>query len=355
MLDTVKKISEEHFALVTAYPVKYGEDRLVWLLQPLGNSRAKPRGGAYTVICRQALAAAEGVLGTIHRSCMELAGLEVSFVLYDAPVYLGQFAWAVRSLEEMVELAASEQPGIVITDERRTDAAEGGVFPERGFVRPYTAEKAGAKLKNLLSFQKYDEFETEITKLCQVIRDFDSRNNTAAQELYHTAATLILSHINQKGIMGQIAFKIDMAGLLRPYEAGSWKNAADYLQKLSGIISQIQKNKENHTRGYVVDRMTQYIDQHIEEDLSLTQLSRLTGYNASYLSRVFKQKTGVTVNEYICRQKLVRINAYLADDALSIRDVAARTGFSSRTYFNNFFKRMMGMSPKEYRMILWQK
>jgi len=104
----------------------------------------------------------------------------------------------------------------------------------------------------------------------------------------------------------------------------------------------------------IIQKLKSYIDEHIVEDVSLTRLSEVTGYNSSYLSRVFKQNTGITINEYICKRKLSRITELLLDNNLNISDIAEKTGFNSRTYFNNFFRRMTGVSPQEYRRHLHQ-
>ena len=95
-----------------------------------------------------------------------------------------------------------------------------------------------------------------------------------------------------------------------------------------------------------------YIAKHIAEDISLTRLSEVTGYNTCYLSRVFKSQTGVNLSEYIGRKKMECIQALMQDTDLNIGDIADRCGFVSRTYFNRFVRKHTGMSPKDYKMSL---
>jgi len=138
-------------------------------------------------------------------------------------------------------------------------------------------------------------------------------------------------------------------GLFRPYESGSWKNAADNLRRLSEAIFQLQRESEGQLPNNITLAVKNYINGHITEDVSLIKLSEVAGYNATYLSHLFREQTGITLKEYISRQKLVRITELMSDLGSNINDVALKAGFESRTYFNNFIRRMTGMSPQEYR------
>ena len=98
-----------------------------------------------------------------------------------------------------------------------------------------------------------------------------------------------------------------------------------------------------------MDELKKYIREHIQEDISLTRLSEVTGYNTNYLSRIFRLQTGKTLTEYIAWEKLERIGRLMRDPARNITDIAEETGFRTRTYFNRFMKKWTGKSPKDYR------
>ncbi len=96
----------------------------------------------------------------------------------------------------------------------------------------------------------------------------------------------------------------------------------------------------------------EYVAEHIAEDISLTRLSEVTGYNTCYLSRVFKAQIGVNLSEYIGRKKMERIRMLMQNTGLSIGDIAEQSGFVSRTYFNRFVRKHTCMSPRDYRLSL---
>ena len=72
-------------------------------------------------------------------------------------------------------------------------------------------------------------------------------------------------------------------------------------------------------------------------------------YNEKYLGRLFKTKTGQTVDEYRNRKKVDIAKGLLKKSRLSITDIAGQSGFNNVTYFNRIFKRITGRTPQEYR------
>ena len=105
----------------------------------------------------------------------------------------------------------------------------------------------------------------------------------------------------------------------------------------------------------LLEYLKNYIEAHAAEDLSLLQLSEITGYNASYISWLFHSETGIRLSRYISRKKMDLIDSYFLKPSLTINDIIEKTGFHSRRYFNIFIKRETGMIPKEYRARLLQK
>lgn len=74
----------------------------------------------------------------------------------------------------------------------------------------------------------------------------------------------------------------------------------------------------------------------------------------SYLYRLFKDETGVSVIEYITRRRVARAEVMLANSRLSIKDVAYSSGFSDQMYFSRTFKRLNGRTPTEFRKLIFK-
>lgn len=92
-----------------------------------------------------------------------------------------------------------------------------------------------------------------------------------------------------------------------------------------------------------------YIREHLLTDLSVDQMAKDLYMSRSYLSTKFKKETGGTLSSYIQEQQMERAKELLKTTDKSILEISAYLGFSSQGYFQNVFKKMTGMTPKEYR------
>jgi len=99
----------------------------------------------------------------------------------------------------------------------------------------------------------------------------------------------------------------------------------------------------------VVGLVMKHIENNLSGDLSLTALARVASYNASYLSRLFMETTGVTLSAFIAGRRMEHITLLMRDENLSINQIAENAGFENRSYFNRFVKRMTGLSPLQLR------
>lgn len=97
-----------------------------------------------------------------------------------------------------------------------------------------------------------------------------------------------------------------------------------------------------------VQRMQNYIEQHISEEISLTDLSRAAHFSPWYSARIFKELTAFSPAEYIRRMKLSRSALRLRDENLRVIDVAFDMGFASVDGYQRAFRREFGCNPKEY-------
>ncbi len=108
----------------------------------------------------------------------------------------------------------------------------------------------------------------------------------------------------------------------------------------------IEKGSPQHQ---IIDIIHRYIEQNLQEDLSLVHLAGIVYLNRTYLSRLYKQMTGVSLSYYITEAKLNKAKQLLAETEDKIQDIAVFSGFESASYFAHLFKRVAGMTPREYR------
>ncbi len=87
----------------------------------------------------------------------------------------------------------------------------------------------------------------------------------------------------------------------------------------------------------------------LSEELDAEKIAGAAGFSPNYLSRKFRQATGMGVHEYLTFLRLQQSAVALAETKDSVTDIALSCGFSDSNYFKDCFKRRYGVSPRAYR------
>jgi AraC family transcriptional regulator len=105
---------------------------------------------------------------------------------------------------------------------------------------------------------------------------------------------------------------------------------------------------ENRDKIKAVQRMQDYIDEHIKDPISLRMLAEAARYSPWHSARIFKELTGKTPFAYIRELRLSKAAAELRDNNVKIVDVAFDFVFGSHEGFTRAFSRQFGIAPKYY-------
>lgn len=92
-----------------------------------------------------------------------------------------------------------------------------------------------------------------------------------------------------------------------------------------------------------------YIQLHLEEELTLRGMAEALKFSESHLGRRFREELGVGFKDYVRAQKLERAKVLLKDPTLGIREISEKLHFCTPSYFAETFKAVYGVSPTEWR------
>jgi AraC-like DNA-binding protein len=106
---------------------------------------------------------------------------------------------------------------------------------------------------------------------------------------------------------------------------------------------------EERRLSFKAEEAARLIKERYAEDLSLASLAESFGLNPSYLSRAFAHATGIHLMEYINRVRIEKSCVLLKRSSLSVIDIAFAVGYNNLSHFNRYFRRIVRMSPSEYR------
>jgi len=114
----------------------------------------------------------------------------------------------------------------------------------------------------------------------------------------------------------------------------------------NGKISSFQNN--DILSKHILE-MSEYINEHYSEDISLNSLSKMFYLNPSYISRSFKMVHGLSFSEYRNMIRLQQAAKLLATTKLSLSEIANECGFKTANGFSSVFKSHTGFSPTAYK------
>jgi two-component system response regulator YesN len=102
--------------------------------------------------------------------------------------------------------------------------------------------------------------------------------------------------------------------------------------------------------GEIVHRVCEFLEEKYQENINLNSIADLFFITPPYLSRRFKEKTGITFGEYLEDIRMDKAQEYLINSEAPIADIAERVGYQDQAYFARVFKQKYHISPREYRL-----
>ena len=115
------------------------------------------------------------------------------------------------------------------------------------------------------------------------------------------------------------------------------------------FIQRVHQQRTNPNLSPPIKKCKDYIELHIEEKVRIRDIASYLGYTEYYISKKFKQETGVTINNYIRFAKIERAKVLLTTTSRDIEELSDLLCFSSRAYFSEVFTQITGMSPVKFR------
>ena len=122
--------------------------------------------------------------------------------------------------------------------------------------------------------------------------------------------------------------------------------------RLHGALKHPVSDASNSRQKDYLDKflyITNYINEHFAENLSLEQVADLAGFSKYHFTRLFKQYTDTSFYKYLNQKRIDYAKTLLLDPDLPVIDVALQCGFSSLSAFLRMFKQLNKCTPTEFR------
>lgn len=159
-------------------------------------------------------------------------------------------------------------------------------------------------------------------------------------------------HVKSSSITGVIYKKKHYSNIINIINLlADCKSIEDFNNILSISIENLLQNiklKNEQNISDHIERAIDYINQNIQKDLSLDDISKHISLSIAYTCRLFKKETGQNLTAYITLTKLNEAKKLFDNTDLKIYEVAQAVGISNTNYFSSLFKKHIGISPSEY-------
>lgn len=129
----------------------------------------------------------------------------------------------------------------------------------------------------------------------------------------------------------------------------TFDNGILLLQLLKILFTKFRSNQKNSKMRDGIKECIAFINDHFNDHLTVAGLAQRFGYNASYLSRMFKQQTGIPLINYIYTIKLNQLYQELITTNIPISSLFAKNGLKNERTARQIFREMFGKLPSEIR------
>lgn len=292
---------------------------------------------------KRAFRVSYGALEDVQDICAGEPGLVIKFAVDREPVSFEQLSEKYYKLKKGIASMLSEEgSGIMEIRESAEEAKK-------------EAYQVDAKLSRLPLLTEYlekgsrEEGLKVLSELTAPLLQGASRHDIKALELYYNISMIYLKVISLNGLEEKIPFRIGLYKLTNAESFNSWEEAVDYLKETYYAISVSLEESKGDRQDQTLNKVEKYIHEHLGEDLTLTVLADVGGFNAAYLSRIFKQKYQCNLSVYIMNERVKQAKKLLVETDEKINRIGEMVGYLTPHSFTRVFKAAEGITPAEYR------
>jgi two-component system, response regulator YesN len=339
-------IANEYFKPYLVEAGTYDEnDNVIWFLQPKINNALEQKG---IKEWKRTDVFLKGMLEMIQVSSRKSMNLNISFSLSSKAIRWSDIQEEYIFLNQLLDFNTGTAEEMILTS---SDLRSQHVNPDinKRIKQISVSLKNVNALQNFLEKGQRNEYFKLLEDVIKVFRKIDSLHFNPLLELYYSISVMFLSFINRWGFTEKIAFSIGLSKLTHIEEFSTWEDAKAYIEKISEVIFRLQSEEKKGKTKDVISQVNQFIAENTSEELSLIQISEQVHFNPSYLSRLYKQETGENLSDYITRIRIDKAKFLLENSNLKIHEIAKAVGYETAHNFTRFFKKIMRVTPQEYR------
>lgn len=341
----LQNICDEYLSSqVRSYSVVFELSKIVWMIQPKASDEisADPGSVGWTRAHRYT----SGILETVQATCKKLLGLSVSFLLGSEATTWNNLSDRFHSIKYGLVQGNGLFHEVIMTDK---DIRKEGAGAKAGSYQDGFYHAKVQLLMSCLENNHREQFNKLYVELTAIWNDPGTPNERKI-ELYHSISAVFLFYIHKnREVCDYVNTQLDLDKLFRYDDSTSWPELIQYYWHMADCFFEWNTLRGTPLPTEVVDKVHRYIEKHISTDISLTALADYVSLNPSYLSRLYKQMTGVGLSKYMNDYRNLKAKDMLLNTSMKVNEIAAVLGYSSALAFIRFFKKQNETTPQDFR------
>lgn len=169
---------------------------------------------------------------------------------------------------------------------------------------------------------------------------------------YHlvVSAALIARFCIRYGMTPEMAYQMSDLYIMKADEAQTEKEIRKIHQEmLEGYTRRMQRVRNSKVYSKQIVKSIEYISEHLHNRIMLSDMAEYLQISEAYLSRLFKEETGISFSDYVNQQKVEAAANLLRYSDYTDSEISSLFSFSSQSYFIKVFRKHTGMTPKAYK------
>jgi len=281
------------------------------------------------------------LIKTVQHALRKFMNINVSFGVSALHANLWDMPMAIKEAEKVLERHFYHcESGVSFFQKQAVESK-----PEDDVTQKQMFERI-QRIKQEVENEEWDRLQSSMERLFEELRQ---SRQTSRQEVLRIAT--YLHYAFSRSYEGEDGLPLPGFPTFEEFvEAETQQQIYELLVQEAQLV-QHKKNKNVATQimnpkiRFVMD----YIHEHYDQDLTLEELSHYVGLNNSYLSRLFKEQTGMVLIQYINQYRVNKSLDMLMNSTLKTYEIAEKVGFKSTDNFYIAFKKMVGYPPNEVR------
>jgi AraC-type DNA-binding domain-containing proteins len=293
-----------------------------------------------------------GMIEIIQNTCKENLNVDVSFVMSKVLVEWCDIPRKVsgmrielnKSIGSVDQVLLSEKEGLAGASQIEDNSRVESILKEK--FSSFGVDKA----IRFMEIGKEEDFFKVVTPTFDTLRRVKNLEEPIAQEVFLTVTMLLMSHINKYDLRHSLLSGDEQRKLASIYEHNSYRIATDFLIDIAKRIFKSRQLSQRSHSEEIVYMVEKYIRENLRDDISLVSLGEQVYLNPAYLSRLYKQVKGSNISSFIDVERITLAKELLKDGNKKIVDIAKKVGYENASSFTRLFKKIVGMTPQEYRV-----